>query len=214
MQHRIRHIMLFAFVLIIGSGLSARGFGDLHGVRIGYFMPQDAKGGMMLGYFIGKEVDETVSVGISSDLYFKNYIKESTVATDSIFSGNIVTIQQELDFSSYLLPVQGSISVLLPTGYSGWRPFLNGGLGVAFLLNREVNYLTDEKDFRAFFSFAWNAGAGMQYRLGQQSLARLELFYQQAALKGDRDKTEAGLPIYDEINMSGLGLRAGIYFNL
>ncbi len=208
---RYLFILIFMFLSDLGFAASPA---DNHVIRVGYYMPDAAKNGIILGYQMGKTVDERVSFGLSVDLYFKNYTNETEVVSDSIFSGQVVTVQREIDFSAWMLPVAGNVIINLPMDVSGMSPYLGGGLGFAMLLNREVNYINDETDMRFFSAFIWNISGGLNYELGSNSAARFELFYNQAVLKGSRDKTEAGFPVYDELNMSGLGFRIGLVMDL
>ena len=203
--------LIFVFLLNLGFAGSPA---DNHVIRVGYYMPDAAKNGIILGYQLGKTIDDRVSFGLSTDLYFKSYTKETEVASDSTFSGQVVTIQREVDFSSWMLPIQANVIVNIPMDVSGMNPYLGGGLGFALLLNREVNYINDDTDMRFFSAFVWNIAGGLNYELGSNSAARFELFYNRAVMKGSRGKTEAGFPTYDELNMSGLGIRIGLVMEL
>lgn len=209
---------MILIVLILGSTIiPAAGIGgqaDNHVIKVGFYMPSGAKSGMILGYQMGKTVDERVSFGFGADLYFRNYIKEVEIDTSGIDLGTVYTKRVDIDFSSYMLPIQANIIINMPVDVSGMSPYLGGGLGYAMLLNREVNYINDDTDLRFFSSFVWNISGGLEYELGRNSAARFELFYNRALMKGSRDKTEAGFPVYDELNMSGLGIRLGLVMEL
>jgi len=191
------------------------GGGSSHTLRFGFYNPTDAKAGIALGYIYGIPIDEMVTLGVGGDLYLKSYVKETVVATeDTLFSGEVQTIEREMDFSSYLLPLHATIMVDLPMDVSGFTPFVTGDLGFSFLINREVNYLTDDSDTKFFAAFTWCLGGGMKYQLGSSSSALFELYYNNAKLKNNKTETDAGLPVYDEINMSGLGFRIGLQMEL
>ncbi|MFH1853347.1 MAG: hypothetical protein ABIA75_13495, partial [Candidatus Neomarinimicrobiota bacterium] len=176
--------------------------------------PGDAKSGMILGYQMGKTVDDRVSFGFSSDLYSRKYEKLVEIDTTGLDIADIVTKRVDIEFSTYMLPIQANAIIAMPMDISGMSPYLGGGLGVAFLLNREVNYASDETDVRFFSGWIWNLTGGLQYELGQNSAAWLELFYIHAPMKGSRDETKSGFPVYDELDMSGLGLRLGLVMEL
>ena len=208
-------ILVFGLLTVLSAGSFGMGSSASHTIRFGFYNPVDAKAGIALGYIFGKPIDEMVAVGVGGDLYFKSYVKETVVATeDTLFSGEVQTIEREMDFSSYLLPLHATIMVDLPMDVSGFTPYITGDLGFSFLINREVNYLTDESDTKFFAAFTWCLGGGMKYQLGSSSSALFELYYNNAKLKNKHTKTDAGLPVYNEINMSGLGFRIGLQMEL
>ncbi|NQU27034.1 MAG: hypothetical protein HQ528_01955 [Candidatus Marinimicrobia bacterium] len=202
------------FLIALITGIANAQIADNHVIRVGYYIPQAAKSGMILGYQTGKAVDDRVSYGFSVDLYTRKYVEKVEIDTTGLDLATVNTNRVNIDFSTYMLPIQANVIVNMPVDVSGMSPYVSGGLGFAFLLNRELNYINDEKDTRFFSAFVWNLAGGVSYELGTNSAARFELFYNRALLKGARDKTEAGFPIYDELNMSGLGLRLGLVMDL
>lgn len=102
----------------------------------------------------------------------------------------------------------------MPVDVSGMSPYIGGGLGAALLMNREINYLTDESDTRFFAAWTWNVTGGIEYELGGNSSLRAELFYNRALMKGSRDESKEGYPVYDQLNMSGIGLRLGLVMEM
>lgn len=210
-----RNQYLFSLILVFLLNLGFAGSpADNHVIRVGYYMPDAAKNGVILGYQMGKTVDDRVSFGLSTDLYSRKYVDLVAIDTTGIDLTDITTNQVNIDFSTYMLPVQVNVIVNLPMDVSGMNPYLGGGLGFAMLLNREVNYINDDTDMRFFSAFVWNISGGLNYELGSNSAARFELFYNRAVMKGSRGKTEAGFPTYDELNMSGLGIRIGLVMEL
>ncbi len=210
-----RNLYLFGliFVFLLNLGFAGNP-ADNHVIRVGYYMPDAAKNGVILGYQLGKTVDDRVSFGLSADLYTRKYVDLVEIDTTGIDLADITTNQVNIDFSTYMLPIQANVIVNMPMDVSGMNPYLGGGLGFAMLLNREVNYINDDTDMRFFSAFVWNIAGGLNYELGSNSAARFEVFYNRAVMKGSRGKTEAGFPTYDELNMSGLGIRIGLVMEL
>ena len=60
----------------------------------------------------------------------------------------------------------------------------------------------------------WTFCAGTSLELGDKTNINLEMLYRNAKMKANVDKTEAGLPIFDELNMSGLGIQFGLLMSL
>ena len=210
-----RNLYLFGliFVFLLNMGFAGSPV-DNHVIRIGYYIPDAAKNGVILGYQMGKTIDDRVSFGLSTDLYTRKYVDLVEIDTTGIDLADITTNQVNIDFSTYMLPIQANVIVNIPMDIAGMTPYLGGGLGFAILLNREVNYINDDTDMHFFSAFVWNIAGGLNYELGSNSAARFELFYNRAVMKGSRDKTEAGFPTYDELNMSGLGIRIGLVMEL
>ena len=105
-----------------------------------------------------------------------------------------------------------TITIKFPVSYynRGIFAFITGGLGWQMMWNTENNYVEDVKESRFYNGFGWNAGAGLMYQLGRRSALLVELGYNGCKVSRNRDKNPAGLPVWDEINISGFMIRGGI----
>ena len=183
--------------------------------RFGQLNPKDAKSGLMIGFNHGVSVDERVDVGFSTDLFWKNYTKETLI--DATTLGSSVTestYMREIDFKTILLPVMATANVRIPLEeYSPVFFILGGSIGWEFLFNQEKNYTEDEEDKRFYNGFGYMLNAGVLYQIGSRSAILAELGYNGSKVSRAKD-TAAGLPVWNEVNVSGFMLRVGLRLGL
>lgn len=178
-------------------------------LRGGHFNPKDAKSGMILGGTYGIAFDERVSLGFGMDIFYKGYKKESVVATEESASGvDESTVTRALDYKTTLVPLSLNLDIRLP-----FEPpfclYVGGSLAFEMLFNTENNYIDDVSEKRFYSGFGWMARAGVEYAIGRRSALIVEAFYNNCRVSSDAKKKE-GLPVWKEVDMSGLGLRAGV----
>lgn len=208
---KIRSIL---FMLMPLSIMIQPAAAQLHvsGIKLGYLNPKDAKAGFIIGTEIADQVDESVSLGLAVNLFHKNFDAQTPVASTNFPSGvHETTIQKQLEFNTTFLPVMGQATVYLPSSSNlGW--YLGGGLGYEFLWNNEKNFEANTSERRFYKGFAWLVDAGLRYRLGSRSSLLFEVFYHHAAVKRNKEESPAGLPVWSEVDLSGLGFRFGLGF--
>jgi hypothetical protein len=203
------------FVLAAISLLAAQNSpAQLHisGIRLGYIDPKDSKAGLMLGMDLTGKVDESVELGAAVNVFRRNYQKFTTVA-QSVSAGGLVetTVQKDLEFTTFFLPIMGQAIIHFSEDDFHW--FANGGLGYEMLWNNENNFVDGKKERRFYSGLAWMAGGGFQYRIGSRSAMIAEVFYHDAKVKRNETKKQ-GLPVWSQVNLSGLGFRGGLRFGL
>ncbi len=219
--------MFFKIILCIISSiisLNAQSINSLlsagpkiqHKVSVGAYKPPDIDSGMNLGYGYYRFIDESVSIGFAVDLFKTNYKKMSEVGVaDTTGLGQTISTQQvEVDMTSYLFPLMGSVKIGLPIEMGSFLPYSNLSLGWNNLFNNETNYVTQEQKFRFFNGFGWVLGVGARMDLGDKSSVGLETYYRSAKMKANVDETEAGLPVFDELDMTGFGVQVGLFMNM
>jgi len=86
---------------------------------------------------------------------------------------------------------------------------VGGSLTYQFLFNTEHNFEENIKEKRNYSGFGWMARAGIEYNIGSRSSLLIEAFYNSCKVKGNKEKKQ-GLPVWDEVDVSGLGFRAGV----
>jgi len=179
-------------------------------IRLGYYNPKDTKSGLLIGVNLSTAVDENVDFGLSVDFFHRSYKQEREVA-DTVSAGGVIehTIVRELEFTTTAVPIMASLTLKLNSQLP-FTYFFGGGLGYELLFNKENNYETQISDTRFYHGFCWELQGGVMYRLGRRSWLIAEVLYHDAHVKRNRKKTEAGLPIWDEVNLSGLGFRFGV----
>jgi len=188
--------------------VSAQGVKILE-LRGGYLNPKGTKAGFIFGGSYGISIDERVDLSLGVSFFHKNYQKESAVADTNYVSGvHETTVMKELEYNTTLLPVFANVNIRIP-----FQPpvywYLGGGFSYQFLFNTENNLEKQIKEKRNYRGFGWTARAGIEYNIGSRSSVILEAFYNNCQVKGNKEKKE-GLPVWDEVDVSGLGFRAGL----
>ncbi|MBN1351646.1 outer membrane beta-barrel protein [candidate division KSB1 bacterium] len=181
-------------------------------IKLGMLNPKDAKSGFVIGATYNIIIDETLDLGLGLDVYRKTYREEQMVATKEYEMGiNETTKQLEMEFSSLILPLMANINVKMPISeYTPAFVYVNGALGWQMMWNTENNYGEDKKESRFYSGFGWMAGVGLMYQVGRRSAIIAEVGYNGCKVSRNRTENTEGLPVWDEINISGLMLRAGI----
>ena len=147
-----------------------------------------------------------MSVGANVDLFWSSYTKASIIAQEGSQAGDILTQKVSLDYSTFYFPAMATARIILPFDVGAFKVFSGLGAGLNFLINKEINYNNNKEEFRFFNGFGWKLRAGLFYSLGQKSDMSIELFYNSALLSSNSTETDDGFPIYDEIDMSGIGI--------
>ena len=214
----MKHIIVLISILftLLSAQIFDRGPTIQHKISFGLYSPPEIESGLSIGYGYYRYIDDMVSAGVGMDAFWTNYIKVSSVGiADTTGLGQAITTKQvEIDMTSYLLPLMGTVRVMLPFELGAFSPYTNVSLGWNILFNNETNYVTGEQTFRFFNGFGWGLGAGASLVLGEKSSIGIETYYRSAKMKANVDETELGLPIYDELDMTGLGLQIGLFMNI
>lgn len=72
----------------------------------------------------------------------------------------------------------------------------------------------ENKRLGFFNGFGWGLGTGVSLGLGEKSSIGIETYYRSAKMKANVDETELGLPIYDELDMTGFGIQIGLFMDM
>lgn len=195
--------------------LSAFGLASAQGVRIlelqgGYLNPKDTNPGLIFGGSYGISIDERVDLSLGISYFHKNYKKESTVAdTDYVAGVHETTVMRELEYNTTLLPISANVTIRIPLQPPVYY-FIGGSVVYQFLFNTEKNFNEGISEKRKYGGWGWMVRAGIDYNIGSRSSILLEAFYNIGKVKRNVENTVQGLPVWDEVNVSGLGFRAGL----
>ncbi|MDZ7289952.1 MAG: hypothetical protein ONB44_09970 [candidate division KSB1 bacterium] len=208
-----KNLMFISAALLFFTVQNSSAQLHISGIRLGYLDPKDSKAGLVLGMDLTSQVDESVELGATVNVFRRSYQKTGLVAK-TVSAGGLVetTVQQEIDFTTFFLPIMGEAIVHFSEDDFHW--FGNVGLGYEMLWNNENNFLEQKKERRFYSGFAWLAGGGFQYRIGSRSAVIAEIFYHNAKVKRDEKKNAQGLPVWSQVDLSGLGFRGGLRFGL
>lgn len=203
----MRQMIIFAVILFFSQVVS--GQTKFSEFKAGLINPKDAKAGFYGGVNLGRSVDENVGVSLAIDVYRKSYDKETEIVKE-VETGGVTKTTKVKDFeqSTTMLPLffqihyQGPITQIFNLRASA-------GIGYELLWNSWTDYENDEDGLSFFHGFGWHADLGATYPLSRASDIFAEVFYHGGKPSKDEGKKE-GQPIYQEVDMSGIGFRVGM----
>jgi hypothetical protein len=204
-----------AIVLLIASVAFGQRYGEEYkfNIHAGYLNPKDPETGMLAGAVCYKPVDESVSLGIGFDVWHKVYRDEKEVAEQTRPDRNTKTYATELEISDWAVPLTLEVYARVPLarhmGYS-----VRGNIGYTFLWSKYNNYEEDTSTNRDFGGICWQLGAGIYSDIGSRSTLAADIFYNNSEVSCKVDNSEAGLPIFERVNLSGFGIRVGVLLDL
>jgi hypothetical protein len=208
---RMLSVLAAAFIgALLLSAHALHAGGKSFSIRGGYFAPEGANAGFSLGGSVGTQFDEMVGLGIGTDIFWKNYTKSTVISKENLPSG--LTPQKEtvpIAYNTIIVPLMLELMIRIPI-VSSFGAFAHGGLGYEFLFNGERNYYTGEKDNRFYSGFTWQIGGGVMVNLGSQSSIFVEGYYDHGKPRRNLKEFIAGAPVFESVNLSGFGIRAGL----
>jgi len=201
-------LIFIAGFLVSGTTVYAES-GRAYSIRASYFSPSDAKAGFAFGGSVGTMIDEAVEIGVGADIFYKNYRKDTRVAETISPSGIVTsTVVTEVQYDTVIFPVMLDLRVKFPALWKG-NIFAHGGIGYEVLWNREQNFQTKVKETRWYGGFTWLVGAGLSFDLGSNSAFFVEGYYNGAKVRRNLKEAILELPVFEEVDLSGLGARVG-----
>ncbi len=209
-----RIFLLLVFSLIITVSLTAN---TAINIRGGFLVPSGSKTSFMPGASYGINVDDIVELTVGMDLFYNNYTESRVASFDTTKAGNIVDIVKTgTDVKTIYVPLMTTLKISFPLEMA-FTPYGGVGLGWAILWedifvpasdepNQEHNAI-EESDI--YNGFNWILQLGARYQLSPNVHFYGESFYNFGKMKKDIKRDEYGRT-WDEIDMSGLGLRIGV----
>jgi hypothetical protein len=195
---------------LAASGLSLGQGRRVLEIQAGYLDPKGTAAGFIFGGNYGISFEDRVDLTLGVSFFHKTYRRDTAVAdTDYVSGVHENTVTRELEYSTSLLPLSANVVVHIPSFHPSVLWYAGGSLSYQFLFNTENNYEDGIKEKRNYSGFGWMARAGLEYMIGYHTSVTLEAFYNGCKVQGDKEKTE-GLPVWGEVDVSGLGFRAGV----
>ena len=115
---------------------------------------------------------------------------------------------KSLEYNTTLVPLSLNLDIRFP-----FEPpvvwYVGASISYQLLFNSENNFEDDIKENRFYSGFGWMARAGIEYAIGRRSAVIMEVFYNNCRVSSDAEK-KTGLPVWNEVSMSGFGIRGGI----
>jgi len=208
-----RKMVVIVLALLVMGAAVVPAFGQAKPftqIRFGTFDPKDAKSGLILGMRTGRDFDNMILVGFSADLFWKSYTEDSPIGTGTTPGGTqVTTLQQAVDYKTLILPLMFTADVKIPVQNSPIRPYFGGGIGYQLLFNKENNFVDNVSDSRFYSGFGYQFDVGAEYEMSPNAGFYLEGFYNGCKAKRSGG-TAAGLPTWEEVDISGLGFRVGV----
>jgi hypothetical protein len=200
--------IFISFIIILTCATGAMSQHTMFELEGGALFPQDTETGTIIGLTIGRMADENLGWAFEAQYFWRTYTKEFTVPE----TGGVTqqeTIVTEIENSTKMLPVMGKIIYLSQIAPS-LDIRISGGIGYAFLWNREANYLLGKEESNSYSGLAWEIGAGISLPISRAADFFGEINYFYSTPSREEDRTIEGLPQRTEIDMSGILLRIGI----
>ena len=178
-------------------------------VKFGYFKPADATDGYLFGVHLGRMIDESLSWGIEIN-YFRKTYQELTKVPDPKATSNPQIVTKQLEFVTQMLPLWAKLNYEHPIALrSAFFLRASAGIGWEFVWNREDNYGDNISDTRFYNGFGWQLATGIGMEISSKSVLFVDAFYNGAKVKRGSD-TIRGLPTWEELDVSGIGLKVGV----
>lgn len=211
---RKKTVLLSVAFLIVQSGLYAQGRSQL-GIHAGYLYPKDIDSSIMYGVMVNSAFDEAVDVGFGFDFFQKVYSERTPVVPEAGQPQQQSVERIKVDYSRTAVPLYVSIKVKIPTVRSRiFGYFIRANLSYQFLISNEKNYERNVSETRKYKGMGWQAGAGLFYRIGSRSTLIAEGLLNNCVVSRDVGTQTALLPMTERVNLSGIGVRAGVELDL
>jgi hypothetical protein len=190
-------------------------------VRFGFLAPSATKTGIFPGFSYGFNIDNLIDMGLGADFFYRNERETRTISVAETPGGTeVITKQVGSDLTTYYLPLMASVRIGVPVDLPV-IPYAGGSVGWGLLWENVFIAADDTEDppivqidDNNFFSgFNWGLQLGTKYLLSPNAGVYGEFFYNGGKMKKDIEKGIEGIT-WDEINMSGVGLRLGLEVRL
>jgi len=183
------------------------------GFSVGYYFPQDPKSGFIWSLESVRVIDERVDLVFSGDLFTRDYQSGKVIANTPV-PGTVDHFTLNSNVSTTYMPfmVGAKIKLVdLDLGNMMLQPFAGGniGWGMAWESVKFIDANNSRYDDSSFFNgFVAQINVGASLPLGTNSNLYTKLFYNFSDFTKDSDE-DNGI-VFDELNMSGIGISLGI----
>ena len=178
--------------------------------KVGQLDPNDVDPGTLVGLSFENGIDEHLYWGFEGNYFWSSFAQTTTVP-DSISNNVPITTQEvEVDFSTTFLSLFLHFTYEYRVGTTNWYYRASAGGGWEFIWNKERNFVEDKSRKRQFDSPAYQLTTGLGYRISRDGIFFVDLIYNDATGKSGQTTSEAGLPTFEQIDVTGFGFRAGL----
>ena len=198
-------------VLLLGLGSCLCGQTPYTEFKVGILDPRATREGFLFGLNVGRSIDESLSWGIEIDYFQRTFRQEEAVRVEDQGQAQVVIKQRELEFTTRILPIIAKINWERQLGRRG--PFYlraSGGLGWELAWNSERNFVEQVNQTRFFNGFGWQVSGGLGIAISSSGNFFVDIFYNGSRVRRNQQTSSLGLPTWEELDVSGLGLKAGV----
>lgn len=183
-------------------------------VRGGFFDADDVReNDWLVGLKVSGEVANNLSLGVSTDLHRRSDAERSRVEEFRDPAGNLVrTTVTTFESSSNLIPILGVVEMKFPA--SGIQPYVGLGAGYEVLVVDGTDFASGNDFSDTFGGFGWQGHAGLSFPLGPSTRLVGEGFWNHSTVTRKVRDELTGERVKEEIDVNGVGMRAGIAFGL
>ena len=178
--------------------------------KFGGYTPKDADFGNMFGITLGRKIDDRLYCAVEGNYYKSNYRKETRIADFDTAGISFDERQVELDFTTRIFMLFGKLDYELKLGQTPFYFRSSGGLGLEFIWNNENNFVNDTDRTRLFWGFGYKLSAGVGIKISRMGLLFIDGIYNDASATRERASNQDGLPVFQNIDVSGFGFLIGV----
>lgn len=190
----------------------SRGPGRLIQIHGGAFDPELASAsGVLLGFRAGPQFDDRVALGFGADWRFKEENTSIVISEEPIPGGGTREVRRELSRAhSHWIPMQAHLQ-LSPFGKAlGIIPYVGVAGGYQILLLSADDYATGEAFDATFGGWGWQAYGGVALPIGGPVRLTGEVFANDARVSRDFVDVVTGEVFREDVDLDGVGARAGL----
>ena len=206
----MKYLKICIFLCLLPLLLSAKA--PYTEFKFGYIDPEAAKAGYLFGLNLGRMIDESLSWSFEINYYQKVYKKVTTDYEIQLPSGIEPTGKEvEFEYKTYIVPLFLKLNLESQLGHHS--PFFirgSAGLGWEMVWNKEYNYISETHDTRFYHGFGWQATAGFGLQISSSANIFIDGMYNGSKVKRNEETNEDGLPSWEELDISGFGVRVGV----
>ncbi len=201
-------LILTAILILTSAGFTKAPFTEF---KIGFLNPEAAESGYIFGANFGRMIDESLSWSFELNYFQKSYRKVTKEEDVFIPGGSAVIKQLELEYKTRIIPIFLKLNYEHPIGPRS-PLYIRGsaGLGWEMAWNEEDNYQNDTHKTRFYHGFGWQANAGVGLEISSSANLFVDAFYNGSKVKRNQSKNDEGFPTWEELDISGLGIRLGV----
>ena len=177
---------------------------------IGFYAPKDSKVNILWGLENFWEIDERVTIGVTTNYFYRSYRRGSYEAKPGTqYTPPVKTTDAKI--TTGFIPIYAGFKVHIPIENIPIIPFVGAdfGWGLTWKKWDAIIEGTDRREDGTDFynGFTWRINTGVSYPLGTMSELYAKVFWNDASFEQNNDALQ-----WQEFDMSGLSMSIGIRF--